>query len=402
MSLKYMLTINLFIKIGLTEIKVLVMTKRWLILAGLWAVYFSVTQNCLVFSQKNNFNDLILWKSEINIPQFDPRSYVCYKVSSPIVVDGKLNEEAWQLVPWTEPFMDIRGGNFPAPPFETKVKILWDNNFLYIAAQLEEPHVHAYITQRDAVIYQDNDFEVFIDPDGDTHLYYELEINALNTIWDLLLVKPYRDGGPAINGFDTKGLKTAVFIDGTLNNPSDIDVGWYVEIAIPFNALAEINNNRKPKVGDQWRINFSRVQWHTEVIHGKYVKVKDKITGKKLSEENWVWSPQGVVNMHRPETWGFVQFADSYVGNAEVEFDNKLVEKVKWVLRNIYFAQKRYYSKFGEYAEEMKQLSTIGFIPQNIPFPFEIRKGWGSYVVKIETIHGIWFINNIGKIWSDG
>ena len=58
------------------------------------------------------------------------------------------------------------------------------------------------MTERDSVIFRDNDFEVFIDPDGDTHAYYELEINALGTVWDLLLLKPYRDGGPAINGWD--------------------------------------------------------------------------------------------------------------------------------------------------------------------------------------------------------
>ena len=65
---------------------------------------------------------------------------------------------------------------------------------------------------RDAVIYHDNDFEVFIDPDGDNHLYYELEINALGTEWDLLLVKPYRDGGPAVNAWDIQGLRTAVHV----------------------------------------------------------------------------------------------------------------------------------------------------------------------------------------------
>ena len=50
------------------------------------------------------------------------------------------------------------------------------------------------LTEHDSVIFQDNDFEVFIDPDGDNHNYYEIEINALNTEWDLRLPKPYRDG----------------------------------------------------------------------------------------------------------------------------------------------------------------------------------------------------------------
>ena len=75
--------------------------------------------------------------------------------------------------------------------------MLWDDDFFYIAAALEEPHVWATLTEHDSVIFQDPDFEVFLDPDGDNHSYYEIEINALGTVWDLRLVKPYRDGGPA-------------------------------------------------------------------------------------------------------------------------------------------------------------------------------------------------------------
>ncbi|HQI44441.1 MAG TPA: hypothetical protein PK949_10040, partial [Dysgonamonadaceae bacterium] len=63
-----------------------------------------------------------------------------------------------------------------------------------------------------------------------------------------------------------------------------------------------------PSAGDQWRVNFSRVEWHTNIENGKYVKKKDPVSGKPLPEENWVWSPQGVVDMHRPEMWGFVHF----------------------------------------------------------------------------------------------
>ena len=72
--------------------------------------------------------------------------------------------------------------------------MLWDDTYLYVGALLEEPHVWATLTQHDSVIFHDNDFEVFIDPDGDNHEYCEIEINALNTEWDLFLNKPYRDG----------------------------------------------------------------------------------------------------------------------------------------------------------------------------------------------------------------
>ena len=103
--------------------------------------------------------------------------------------------------------------------------MLWDDPCFYIAADLEEPHVWATMEQRDAKIYNDNDFEVFIDPDGDTHLYYEFEINAAGTEWDLLLIKPYRDGAPFVSGWDMAGLRTAVHVWGTINEPHDEDQG---------------------------------------------------------------------------------------------------------------------------------------------------------------------------------
>src|SRR5690606_40527589 len=60
---------------------------------------------------------------------------------------------------------------------------------------LEEPHINGKLHKRDEVIYYDNDFEVFIDPKGTTHNYFEIEINALNTVFDLRLPRPYRNGG---------------------------------------------------------------------------------------------------------------------------------------------------------------------------------------------------------------
>jgi hypothetical protein len=100
------------------------------------------------------------------------RSYVCYKSSGPIAVDGKLTEPSWQKAEWTSLFADIEGDKRPGPRFATRAKMLWDDKYLYIAAELEEPDVWATLKERDAVIFYDNDFEVFIDPDGYTHQYY--------------------------------------------------------------------------------------------------------------------------------------------------------------------------------------------------------------------------------------
>jgi hypothetical protein len=204
--------------------------------------------------------------AEMLEPFAHPKGYVCYRAASPITIDGDLTDAAWEAAPWTDAFADIEGDKQPKPRFRTRLKMLWDDEALYIAAELEEPHVWATLTEHDSVIFHDNDFEVFLDPDGDNHLYAELELNAKNTTWDLLLTKPYRDGGKALNGWEIKGLKTGVLVNGTLNDPRDKDTGWTLEIRWPWKGLKELMTQpaMPPKDGEQWRINFSRVEWDTE------------------------------------------------------------------------------------------------------------------------------------------
>ena len=233
-----------------------------------------------------------------------PLSYVCYRAPRAPRLDGSLDDAAWQAAPWSPAFVDIEGSAKPAPRFRTRMKKLWDDRYLYVAGELQEPDVWGTITQRDAVIFHDNDFEMFIDPDGDALNYVELEINALNTVWDLFLAQPYRDGGHADNSFDIAGLKTGVRVLGTLNHPGDVDSAWTVTIAIPWRSLQRASGTTSaPHPGQRWRINYSRVEWHTTIADGAYPKVPG------LREDNWVWSPQGVVDMHQPEHWGYVEFA---------------------------------------------------------------------------------------------
>lgn len=237
-----------------------------------------------------------------------PRHYQAPHVATAPSVDGRLDDPAWRGVPWSDPFVDIEGEARPAPTFRTRVKLAWDRQHLYIAAELEEPDLWGTIPTRDAVIFHDHDFEWFIDPDGDTNRYFELEINALGTVWDLFLDRPYRFGGKADNGWNIAGLQSAVHLDGTLNDPRDRDRGWTVEMAVPWAAFADSGRTLVPPApGARWRINFSRVQWLLDVRDGGYAK-RRAADGKPLPEQNWVWSPQGTINMHIPERWGFVEF----------------------------------------------------------------------------------------------
>jgi hypothetical protein len=301
---------------------------------------------------------------------FGPRSYVAYRTVQPVKVDGRLDEPAWRAAAWSEDFVDIEGPAKPAPRFRTRAKMLWDSTNLYVAAELVEPDVWGTITERDAVIFRDNDFEVFIDPDGDTHQYYELEVNALGTAWDLFLQKPYRDNGHALNGWDIHGLQVGTRVDGTLNRPGDTDRGWTVELALPWAAIGEAANSpAPPRVGDQWRINFSRVEWRTRVENGHTVKVTDATTGKPLPEDNWVWSPQGVVNMHYPEMWGFVQFSTRVAGQGSETFAPREVDALKWMLRVVYYREQAFHARRGVYTEDLAKLGLTAAPRPGGPWP---------------------------------
>jgi len=298
--------------------------------------------------------------------EFNPKSYVCYKTESPLVIDGRMNEKIWQKADWTDDFIDIEGDLKPKPNLKTNVKMLWDDDYFYFFCEMQETDIWAKLKKRDSVIFYDNDFEIFIDPDGDTHNYYEFEMNAYNTVWDLFLSEPYRDNGcKVLDSWDIQGIKTAVHINGTLNDPTNKDESWSVEIAYPWKVLEECANGCPPEGGDQWRVNFSRVEWDTDITDGKY----EKIIGNP--EHNWVWSPQGLINMHYPEMWGFVQFSDKQAGSGKDKFIFNEDENIKWKLRQLYYKQRTYFMQNGKFADNLEVLGLTdldinGFQPLQI------------------------------------
>lgn len=287
------------------------------------------------------------------IPSLKPRGYACQRASGPIKIDGMLDKPAWAKAPWSEDFLDIEGDAKPRPRFRTRMKMLWDDEALFIGAEMEEPQLKASLTEHDSVIFHDNDFEVFLDPDDDGQMYTELEMNALNTTWDLLLPKPYRAGGPPLDGWELKGLQTAVHLDGHLNDPSKESKGWSVEIRLPWEAIYQTSTKPcPPKDGDVWRINFSRVEWQFDDAEGKLVKRPN------TPEDNWVWSPMGVIDMHRPERWGYLQFTERTESPPALKPFEGWSENL--VLGQIWEKQSEFLKAHGRYAKSAKELGWNG------------------------------------------
>ena len=263
----------------------------------------------------------------------EPAHYTCYKTNEPVRVDGKLDEPAWQKAPRSQPFADMVTGE-PAW-FDTRVALLWDAHYLYIGFEIEEPDVRGTLTERDSKIYLDNDVEVFI---AGKDTYYEFEINALNTIYEVFWIwkdvfKPgSRYDVPEWNlknqrvmelagiekhlhprgsrwGFlewDFPGLMHAVQIRGTVNNSEDKDKGWTVELAFPWEGMKWLADDRSlpPGDGDVWRIDCSRFQHFDS-------------DGKPLERPaGWTWNKHGHFDSHMPEVFPHVHFSTKAVSKA--------------------------------------------------------------------------------------
>lgn len=339
------------------------------------------------------------WAQEVEFgthAAFDPPSYVAYRTENTLKIDGKATEAAWQRAEWTGPFIDIRGEKHPTPRFETRAKMLWDEEYFYVAAHLEEPDVWATLTDRDATIFRDNAFEVFIDPNGDTHNYYELEVNAFGTLWDLFLGKPAGNGRVSLSAWDVRGIEVGVHVNGTLNKPGDTDEGWTVEMALPWPVLEEAApRDGPPGDGEQWRLNFARAQWPFKIANGAYHKEEN------ARADWWTWASQGSVNMHKPERYGYVQFADEVVGRGTASFTDPPNERVKWALRRLYYRQNEYRERNGRYAPTLSELNAGEITVEDRDFRPTLQTTQSMYEITASGANGtIVHIRHDGKVWT--
>lgn len=335
--------------------------------------------------------------------QILPRGYVCHKTNEKIKVDGKLNEAAWKNAPWMEDYVDIRGFHRPKALYQTRSRMLWDDKYLYIGAYLEEPYVWATLTKHDSVIYMENAFELFIDPDCDNHNYYEIEINALNTTWDLTMNRPYRDNGGNDGTFEFLGIKHAVHVYGKLNDFKEKDKGWSVEFAIPWKALAVYANRpTPPHEGDQWRVNFMRVEWPITMNAAKSDRIGNLPIGKikGVQESFWLWNPIGAVDTHRPEKWGLVQFTDKKPNT--VRFKLNPDYDIQTQLMRIYYAEKSFFRNNQNWTQSLDELG----IKLDNRYADDLRieltdNGFKASIHSVSKPGMKWCVREDSKLWSE-
>jgi hypothetical protein len=143
------------------------------------------------------------------------------------------------------------------------------------------------------------------------------------------------------------------------------------------------------------------VQWQLEVKNGQYLKKINPETKKSYPEYNWVWSPQGAINMHQPETWGVVQFSEKAVGNKPAEFIHDAAETCKWELRKLYYAQRRYFRDFKHYSFDVNRLEEQSGFQLNPAIQIKVDGNAFTGILNCDESDSPWRIRADGLLWSE-
>jgi hypothetical protein len=254
--------------------------------------------------------------------------YNCRKAKESFPIDGNLEKSVWKEAEKSPRFVDMVSGT-PAM-LDTRMAALWDDRALYAAYWLEEPDVRASFTERDSLIWFDNDVEVFFDGED---CYYEFEINAFNTVYEVFFIyqdalkrgsrfdtlefdlysrevdvlsgfqdasrfrKHPRGKRWAFMDFDFPGLQSAVKVDGKINESAHIDKGWTVELAFPWEGFRILSpgKNFPPKAGDSIRAQFFRFE-------------NLRANGKDLASAGWALNKHEAYDSHIPENFACLHF----------------------------------------------------------------------------------------------
>jgi hypothetical protein len=179
--------------------------------------------------------------------------YVVHRAAGRIVIDGVLAEASWDRAEPAGPF--VRSLDGKPCGVQTIARLLWDDDSLYVAFHVEDPDISTPFSGDDEPLYTSNVVEIFLNPSGDLSRYDEIELAPSNALFDASFTG--RRQGMDLTW--SSRARHAVHLDGTLNDPRDVDRGWTAELAIPFAALTGMPA-RRPRRGDRWRFNLYRLR----------------------------------------------------------------------------------------------------------------------------------------------
>ena len=260
--------------------------------------------------------------------------YTAHRAPGPIAVDGRLDEPDWKTAPRSPRFSDLVRGE--PGIHDTRAAVLWDDEHLYVGYWVEEPFVFGTLTERDSLIYKNNDVEFFI---AGQDAYYEFEINCpRHDLRGLLhLGGGLRQGRVRGHpGVRSRAGRRPALPRRRLQEPPSRPAHRVLEVGPPrpaerrargrhgerqlgpgsrldggdrdslagSRALARPDGRAlPPRDGDTWRMDFSRFNQYKEAPPAK-------------DPGGWAWSPHGAWDSHIPEVFPFIRFSTRPTGEA--------------------------------------------------------------------------------------
>jgi glucose/arabinose dehydrogenase len=193
----------------------------------------------------------------------EPPSYECRWTDLPITIDGKADEEAWKHAQVIDHFyLPWLGKDARPARTATRARLLWDREYLYFFADMEDTDLYADVTEHDGMTWENDVFELFFKPAADKPGYYEFQVNAAGTVMDMFL--PRRNSG-GYRRYKSDGdfhLSAKVHLRGTLNHWQDKDEGWSVEGRIPWTDF--LRTGGRPAVDERWRFALCRYDYSVD------------------------------------------------------------------------------------------------------------------------------------------
>ncbi len=212
---------------------------------------------------KKNDKEELLKKNSALKSSIQPSEFPCLFTEEKIVIDGKINETAWQEATVIDQFhLPWLGKIDRAARSQTKARLLWDREYLYFCAEMQDTDLFADVTEHDGVTWDNDVFELFFKPAEDKPGYYEFQVNAAGTIMDLFLP---RRGAGGYRRFKSDGefhIEAKVSLDGTLNHWQDKDRSWTVEGKIPWKDF--MRTGGRPNPGETWRFSLCRYDYSVD------------------------------------------------------------------------------------------------------------------------------------------
>ena len=193
-------------------------------------------------------------------------AYACPFSESPITVDGVINEPVWEKA---KPIPFVVPVSFKAPISRTEARMVYDRDSLYVAFKACDEDIWGILTERDSATYTEDVLEIFFKTHPDKDPYFIFEMNVRNAVMDAYVRK--RNAAGSImrwSQWDCAGIKMASKVKGTVNNWTDRDEYWTLEVAIPFASIPTLGGN-VPVKGAHWIFNLGRFDYSIYLPKGQ-------------------------------------------------------------------------------------------------------------------------------------